>query len=84
VGRRLAGIAFGLQQESMIVTFHLALIVIAKEIGRDGFRRAEIKAGLGHVFQSPPEYRRFHRQIRIRQDLQLWLRTSLCSPSRLK
>ena len=41
--RRLAGVAFGIQQEGMIVSLHLLLIGIREEVGGDGFRLAEIK-----------------------------------------
>jgi hypothetical protein len=41
--RQAAHIAFGLQQESVVVAFHLALIVIAQEILGDGFRLRKSK-----------------------------------------
>ena len=64
-------IAFRLQQESVVVAFHLALIVITQEILGDGFRLTEIKAITAYRFQ--PLIRDPHlidRQIRVRQDLE--------------
>lgn len=60
-----------LQQERVVVAFHLALIVITQEILSNGFRLTEIKAISAYRFQ--PLIRDTHlidRQILIRQDLE--------------
>lgn len=69
----------------MVITFYFLLIFVTQEVVRQGFRRAEIEAGQGDVLQiSPRNTVAFDGQINIGKICSLWLRTSLCTPSRLK
>lgn len=58
----------------MIVSLHLLLIGIREEVGGDGFRLAEIKAGVSNIFQfATRDTVAFHRQIPLGEDLELML-----------
>jgi len=72
--RWLGDITFRLQQERVIVAFHLALVIIAQKLFRDGFRCAEVKTRTGNGFL--PLRRNTHlidRQPGIGQQLELML-----------
>ncbi len=68
----------------MVVTFHLALIVIAQEIWAMDLRCGSQSWYLPRASALIRNAHLVHRQIGIRRICSLWLRTSHWLPSRLK
>lgn len=67
-------IALCLEQEGVIVTFYLALIVIGKKFTADDLRRTEIESATSDGFQSVVRDAHFiNRQVLVGEDLQLVL-----------